>query len=262
VLSLVGEVFQWTGGFSAYPGNRILVTGSTGTGACIVRLHADGGLDESFGNGGVMIVDSGPRGDFYTPHVQADGTILVSGWSELGTTIRRYQVGGAPDPGFGTGGVVAFDVPNGAMSSLSLLPDGRIAIAGTINFFQEKDDAAVWMLRPDGTPDLEFGTQGAWLAPTTNEMEILYRVLPAADGSLYLVVTVFEWDEFNGFGARDLDLVHLDAHGVPDPAFGTNGTVRHYQAFVESWLTAISPDHRIVLAGDVDWDGRLMRFWY
>ncbi|MBK9608551.1 MAG: hypothetical protein IPO58_19735 [Betaproteobacteria bacterium] len=111
----------------------------------VLRLSANGSLDNTFGNGGSVRID-GNLG-FYGPHaaklaLQPDGKILLSynvphGSGPLGTgfavAVARFSVDGQRDPGFTADG--RFDSlfslsDNESASDLLALPDGRLLVAG------------------------------------------------------------------------------------------------------------------------------------
>jgi uncharacterized delta-60 repeat protein len=86
-----------------------------------------------------------------TMAVQADGKIVVAGFTPLGSGyLARLEPDGRLDPGFGTGGVVV-DHRIGAIATLALPVDGRI-LAGY--------DGGVARYEGDGSVDPSFGNGG------------------------------------------------------------------------------------------------------
>ena len=103
----------------------------------VVRDNSDGSLDTSFGTGGKVTAAIGVGDDrAYDVSLQADGKILVTGRSDMGTSydfsLLRYNADGSLDTTFGTGGVVTTDVGSNADYGYSVLQksDGTILVAG------------------------------------------------------------------------------------------------------------------------------------
>ncbi len=106
----------------------------------VVRLNADGSLDASFGSHGIVRSDVGPLDDYARAvAVQRDGKIIVAAQVSNplpvppSFALLRYASDGAPDAGFGSGGVlhVPFFGGNESANDLIVQPDGRIVAAGS-----------------------------------------------------------------------------------------------------------------------------------
>ena len=132
------------------PDGRIVVAGdlvvqdcSAGV-ACFTRRFAiavqyqpAGTRDGGFGDGGLVVV-VGPAGsEGQGVAVDGAGNVLVAGSAPAAATgsdvmLARLLSTGAPDPAFGTGGVVLTNAgQDDAGSGLALAPDGRILVTGT-----------------------------------------------------------------------------------------------------------------------------------
>ncbi len=94
---------------------RILVAGwrATGTGAhqkdfAVARLRADGGLDSSFGTGGIVTLDREGNADWaHWVGVTSYGKIMVAGWADTAAVqlaVVRLNDNGSLDTSFGRGG--------------------------------------------------------------------------------------------------------------------------------------------------------------
>jgi uncharacterized delta-60 repeat protein len=100
----------------------------------LVRYRADGSLDATFGDGG--IVPTAISIDPATPIlVQPDGRILVGDGLrfEGAASVRRLLPDGALDASFGDGGTFAMHVrpdDNSALFALAFQDDGRLVAAG------------------------------------------------------------------------------------------------------------------------------------
>ena len=142
--------------------NDVVIAGSQ-TGAdrttspfALVRLHADGTPDESFGAGGVVATNfQGSRSGARAVVSQTDGK-LISGGAKFGApsaqgdpapnsgyALARYNADGSIDATFGSGGRTLTDLGDaGALPlSLAVQSDGKILAAGLV-FFQVQTPAA------------------------------------------------------------------------------------------------------------------------
>lgn len=137
----------------------------------LLRLEADGALDTGFGINGIITHDI----DGYDDRIRdlallPDGRIVVVGDS-IATdevtrrfTLMRFTLDGSVDPSFGVGGVTHIDLggPTASAQALRIGPSGRIYVAGQVETGTGEDtrQAAVAVLRPDGTLDPAFGGTG------------------------------------------------------------------------------------------------------
>jgi uncharacterized delta-60 repeat protein len=122
---------------------KIVLAGSAVTATnydfSLVRFDNNGVLDTSFGAGGIVTTNfvSGPRpsaDETAGGVIQADGKIIVGGYSERKFALARYLSSGALDGSFGTGGMVTTVVGTGNddwIKSLALQSwDGKVVAAG------------------------------------------------------------------------------------------------------------------------------------
>ena len=80
----------------------------------LIRLNANGSIDESFGEAGIVLTDFNPEvndpeviGDMV---LQCDGKIVVVGTVGLNIGVARYHSDGSLDNSFGTGGKTTVDI--------------------------------------------------------------------------------------------------------------------------------------------------------
>lgn len=96
--------------------------------AALAKYTPSGGLDPSFGVGGVTLLQIDNGGSAVNDLVlQPDGKILAAmyGTDSNHGFVARFAAGGTLDPTFGTGGVVATD-PTTGTNALALQDDGKI----------------------------------------------------------------------------------------------------------------------------------------
>jgi uncharacterized delta-60 repeat protein len=128
-----------------------------GNSVLIVRLDADGTLDEGFGDGGVL--RPGPTGTVQCTDIelQPDGRILLSGMNaQFAYAIWRFDADGTPDTTFGVDGeAVLPDSDLGIACEMALQPDGRIVTGGA-----DFGTPVFARFTADGAIDTSFGTAG------------------------------------------------------------------------------------------------------
>ncbi len=140
---------------------KLVVVGGSDASYFVARYDADGSLDTSFGDHGVVLgpVSSTPGGvpeQGLAVAVQPDGKIVVCGEASGGpqSFVARYDPDGTPDSGFGEGGRVGND-DLFAAHALGIQADGKIVIAGAAG-----GTVGLARYEPDGSPDVSFGTDG------------------------------------------------------------------------------------------------------
>ena len=218
----------------------------------IVRLNADGSLDESFGNGGMVKSDFDFHRDFANAvEVQSDGKIVVGGLSFDPSSrvsrfvLARYEPDGTPDtsftniaggPGyafFGTG--AAFDP--GGIDDLLIQPDGKILFKK-----QEEATGTAHLMRvlADGSGfDQEFGNGGTIESQTGNAIAL------QPDGK------ILEAGSKSVSGGRDFSVLRYNEDGSPDEDFGTDGEAgTHFGPRDVARALVVEPDGAIVVVGE------------
>ncbi|NJD31356.1 MAG: hypothetical protein FIB04_05665, partial [Gammaproteobacteria bacterium] len=202
----------WPAGFRPGPWARtrdgeLLTAGTTvppqsGLGLALVRLRADGDLDTTFGDGGILTLPSRMTPVSQLPWieqqvvVQLDGKILVLTEALRGAydvieamEIARLLPDGTPDRTFGLGGIVVIPVGIGAeWVAMDALSDGRIRISGDVSLYLTEmgtSDPGVPTYDPElGAPARHW----ALGAPTSDGGRVLIsRDDDSANSSSYLI---------------------------------------------------------------------------
>jgi uncharacterized delta-60 repeat protein len=76
----------------------------------VVRLHADGSPDTSFGSNGVVTTASGSGAGATSVSLQSEGKIVVTSHDNDSLVIIRYNSDGSLDSSFGSGGILTADI--------------------------------------------------------------------------------------------------------------------------------------------------------
>lgn len=151
------------------PDGKILVAGrfnfiNNSNKKSIVRLNADGSLDNSFDSGvGVTTstINGSTIGTIYSVARQTDGKILIGGsFNDYNGTARnriaRLNADGSIDttfnPGTGASSIVR---------SIVIQPDGKILVGGDFSSFSGNSRGRIVRLNADGSPDSTFNPSGA-----------------------------------------------------------------------------------------------------
>jgi uncharacterized delta-60 repeat protein len=242
------------------PDGKILVAGdafpaggSSGIGVALARYNADGALDPSFGDHG-LVVD--PLGDYVTGvALDGQGRILIWGQGpQSATSLVRFEADGQLDQTFGVGGVASSDLyedPFGSSPrSLAVEPDGQIIVAGIIY------DAAIGnyvfaveRYNTDGTPDPSFGMDGVATAGLGGAAERATGLALEPDGKIVVFGDAFGGVTNPNFNAV-FGLARFDSDGRLDAGFGTGGFTVDPSSVGSPMGIAIEPDGKIVLVGN------------
>jgi len=219
----------------------------------IARYTADGALDDSFAEEGILRDSAEYSLEFGWMAIDGAGRIYVAATHRLHAdgperdmAILRYTADGQRDTTFGDDGMVSAD--------LSIIDDAYgLAIDGSGNALAVGHSMA-------GGGDLDFaivtvapGGQ-SWSAATTgfgaSQMETAGAMAAAADGGILLAGTA------DSPGGRTLQVVKITSGGQLDASFGDDGIaiVNLGDAIAsQTYITAMTglPDGAVLVAGNV-----------
>jgi uncharacterized delta-60 repeat protein len=198
----------------------------------VARYNADGSLDTSFGDRGI-VTTTFPEGSYaFDVALQADGKIIAAGTvfvdfnpgesSNTDFALARYNPDGTPDATFGNGGQVSTDflgLEDDAFSILIQL-DGKIVAVGSANDPATFYDFAAVRYLSNGTLDTTFGVAGK--VHTDFGDQNFDRARSAAlqpDGRI--VAAGFAISQ-NG-GVQNFAVARYTSNGVLDTSFGADG---------------------------------------
>ncbi len=199
----------------------------------IVRLNADGSLDNSFDPG------SGFDNNSITSiALQPDGKLLVGGWfSRFNDTIRRYitrlNTDGSLDASFDPGGGF-----NGPVEVLVLQPDGKILVGGRFTNFNNTWRNQIARLHEDGSLDISFDLGSGFDGGRVHALTL------QADGKI-LVGGFFT--SYNGTARNWIARLHtdgsLDTSFDPGTGFSGSGSLSSVRSL------ALQADDKILVGG-------------
>ncbi len=245
------------------PDNKILLAGSAGDtdvneNFALVKLNADGTLDNSFGDNGIVVHDvTGKFDRIKAIAVMSSGDILGAGavWEEtrvLTSSLVRFNSDGSIDESFGTNGVISI-TPGPAASffnDVEILPDGSILAAGVLDYNSQYDFMAA-RFNSDGTLDSQFGEEGVFATLDADISRYLSSMQAQSDGKLVLIGHEGTWPE------SDFSLLRLTPNGTPDNSFGSNGYVvtDFFNGYDYTTGSVLQPDGKLVACGSADNNG-------
>jgi len=227
------------------PNGKLLLAGFSGpeTGNVqLARLKPDGALDATFGVKGIAKVDFGGDDFGLAMARQANGRIVVVGRSSptfptdetLGAIVTRVRANGELDPDFAGTGKITLPGTSNARAVL-IQPDRKVVVAGTADGSQKM---TVTRLRPNGTPDPTFDTDGTAAIDVASVLVAGAALQP--DGKIVVA----------GSGGGRFVVARLNPNGSLDTTFGTAGKAT-VDFGVPTFAHAVGrqPNGRIVVAG-------------
>jgi len=189
--------------------------------------------------------------------VQPDNKIILigaAGNGGLDFTLVRYTESGALDPLFGSGGIVQtnFETGNGndAAFCTAIQTDGRIVVAGVIDFNANQGSVAIARYNTNGSPDTSFGSGGKVVTSVETFGEDRASALVIQpDGKILIAGSVF----VSNFNFQEI-VIRYNANGSLDTSFGSGGIVRTQigggqGGGNQARAIALQPDNKIVTAG-------------
>ena len=214
----------------------------------LARFADDGTLDRGFGSNGTTTTSWGTHSQAHALALQPDGKIVVAGqiFYRARFALARYEPGGSLDPSFTADGKLTFPIgEESGATAVAVQPDGKIVVAGYASN-GARADVALARLKPDGSPDHGFASDGVTTTPIGRGSGAEALALQP-DGKIVLA----------GFSAGSngrsrLTLVRYDAGGSLDGGFGSGGiaTLEGSPYHAEAHALALQPDGKIVVAGN------------
>ena len=252
VITSFGMGLNYGRALAIQPDGKLLVTGEYGGWPCdysIARYNTNGSLDNSFGNGGIVITNMGPGLNLPKAiTVQNDNKIIVVGHAEPNMGIVRYNMDGTLDSTFGTGGKVFTSLGTDSYQTAVIMqPDNKILVAGNYSNGGAYHNA-VFRYITDGDLDNSFGTSGITTAPT------VYSDYPSSmilqeNGDIVIAGTSYL------FAYLYFELMKFDGNGIIVNSFGQQGMVQtEFNHYDRCNGLALQNDGKLVAAGYTDYN--------
>jgi uncharacterized delta-60 repeat protein len=215
----------------------------------VARFNSDGTLDQTFGNGGVVLTSFGSDDTASALVLQPDNKIIVAGSSDGAFAVARFNPDGTLDATFGNGGKAIFPIgTNGtaSASTVALEADGKIIVAGSAD-----GEFAIARLNADGSLDATFGSQGTTETAAGVDGAGATQAAIESDGDLLAVGYQAVASPANGMAWEAVILCYT-SDGQLDPSFGQGGEVQTGVLANNYWRIreALQADGKIVVATD------------
>jgi uncharacterized delta-60 repeat protein len=186
----------------------------------------------------------------------------VAGSCGNDVALARYRPDGHLDPAFGTNGTVVTFIGHdvGWANALALQPNGRIVVAGGLQYLAHGSAAVIRYLR-DGSLDRSFGSAGKILSNAASPVCGWEAVAVQPDGTILTsgLHQEFETDGSGFLGVGHYALARHLRDGRLDRSFGNGGKVltsfgaddigSDDATGTAAGSVVIQPDGRIIAAG-------------
>jgi len=189
--------------------------------AAIQRINPDGSPDNTFDDDGQMTMIH--TAEFLNATLDDQNNIVATGDVVGQLFVARILPNGKRDSTFSLDGFVTFQQNNDDFAgySICIRPNGKIAIAGSINEINQQPQWGIWQYTPDGIMDTSFGQSGSvdslWpMNGYGNANSII-----SFDDTALLIGGAY----FDGYSYQQI-LVKLKTNGSLDSSYGTNGIAR------------------------------------
>jgi uncharacterized delta-60 repeat protein len=261
VITPIGNLGDIIYGLAIQSDGKLVAAGTSSNGAnidfALARYNPDGTLDNSFGNGGKIILPIGNNADIVRAvALQSNGKIVVSGYSNNGVNndiaLARFEINGSPDNSFNGNGKIVIPIGSGndEAYSISIQPDNKIIAAGVTNN-NGNDDFALVRLNNNGSLDDSFNSNGKITLPIGNNGDSILSIALQSNGKIVAA------GRSNNGTNEDFALARINYDGSLDTSFGNGGKiVTPILNFSEVGRSvAIQSDGKILVAGFTDTTG-------
>lgn len=225
-----------------YPDGAVLAVGVSyvngdNSRTTLARYTSSGALDQSFGSGGIVHLDSNLSGEseeaaFGVAVNISTGKIAVAAEHRTRTVsspsrdllVYQLNANGTLDTSFSGDGIATFDVAGGSSNDeaadITYLSSGKILILGNTNV-NSADQGFLLRLSPNGTLDQTFGQSGVALINVPGRARSLaakFAVL-TDNNSITVVGAAYESGSFD----KDAFAARFTEAGAPDSTFDADG---------------------------------------
>jgi len=197
----------------------------------LLKLTQAGGLDTSFGNGGIATLPDVTGPNVVDLLVQSDGKLMLVTDSK----VARFKVDGSLDRDYGVDGMIPVGL-TGADSlgvdatATSIDDQGRLLVAGTASE-DRMEQPVIRRFLDDGTPDPSFGTGGMVRTdlffgdPLIGKSILVKGVGASADGSVFVSGRIDNRQKapYTFLPGGGPGLIRYSPAGDFDTTYGTDG---------------------------------------
>lgn len=231
----------------------------------LARFNADGKLDRSFGDKGIVVTGFGLSSKAFAIALQADGKIVAGGFMtpdgvDGNFALVRYNRNGSLDLNFGTGGKISADIgESDNVNSIAIQQDGKIIAAGSTSDTNFNYNFAIARYTSNGSPDNSFGSQGVVITDFSGRADQLASVAIQNDGKIVAAGSASDSNALTNFA-----LARYSQNGSLDNSFDADGklfTEFDASGSASSILSVkLQTDGRIIASGYAGNDFALARY--
>ncbi|MFN2542749.1 MAG: delta-60 repeat domain-containing protein [Chthoniobacterales bacterium] len=227
----------------------------------IVRYNANGTLDTTFGDSGIVTTSFPGQGSYaFALALQSDGKIIAAGTdfvdfssedsSNTDFALARYNSDGTPDTTFGSGGQLTtdFDGFNDDVYAVLIQPDNKIVAVGSAKNPTNYYDFAAARYLSNGTIDTTFGTLGKVRTDFgDHNLDIAYTAALQTDGKIVAAGIAI----FNNGASDTFALARYNSNGTLDTTFSRDGLVKidFGNTLQSAYQVLIQTDGKIIAVG-------------
>ncbi len=196
----------------------------------ICRYMPDGGLDPSFGEGGIVVTTYAYATHSNSLIINAAGKLIRGSTNDLYSNssfmLESFNTDGSMDESFGENGVAKYVFGQGQGGSWNTImfmmaqqPDGKITCCGESGK-NDEESMALCRFNADGSIDGSFGESGGIIVPyknNSNTFSKAYELCFQPDGKIITIVGL------RSNPLKGINLVRYTSLGQLDPTFGENG---------------------------------------
>jgi len=253
VFTPIGNSSDAINSVAIQPDGKIVAAGvasnGTTTDTALARYNFDGSLDQSLDNDGKVITAVSTDSDVARSiALQPDGKIVIVGHNNIGSAADfltlRYNSDGSLDSGFDGDGIsrTALSAQQDEAHAAAIQADGKILAVGFSS--NQTFDLALVRYNTDGSPDANFGTNGAAIQDLAVNSDLASTVAIQPDGKI-----VAAGYSYNG-SFNDFTVARYNADGSFDSSFGNNGVaIASFGGRTLPRDSIIQPDGKIVIGG-------------
>jgi uncharacterized delta-60 repeat protein len=249
---------------SGAPSSQIagIVSGNGAAAIELIRLNPDGTLDQTFGVGGVSLIQPNLSDSFSSFAIEPDGKIIVAAyelnsgkgytvptgldwpsysfnagkpeydfvWQDSGLGLINVNADGTVDSSFSAGTIPGFQLDSmsvdGTLGGVTVQPDGKILVTGEA---EGLGNSTIFVARynTDGTLDASFNANGSTPGVATTSLSNGPTQFYAYGYGMISAIAVDGAGHVvvAGDQSAGLDVFRFNADGSVDKSFGTNGVV-------------------------------------
>jgi len=233
-----------------YPDNKILIAGNTNGQILLMRLQAEGGLDNSFSTDGLLTEPGNGFSKAKQLNILNNNSILVTGHTSQTTLINwnyaafKYDAAGNADNSFnGNGKSYLSFAANDYNAGCIQLNDGSILMGGYNDSIILPYTAKI---NTAGAFDISYGSNGIKFIKINGTDECIYKMLKQSDHKIIAIGNTS--NPITGF--NKIVLARYKTDGSIDSSFGTSGFVSLADPAFIFHSALLQSDQKIILIGD------------